>query len=106
MQTYARIALPLAVVCGVLTLGINAVLALVITINMFMPHAVLPLYYYEFLHFPFLSVFLPFVAALALAPLALKFAFSETVTLPTFHLIEHDDVAPAVTVEPQIHKFA
>lgn len=77
MNRYLKLALPIALICTVLPLGMLALFGLVLSINALDPTAQLPFFYVQKLNFPVLSVLLPAIGMAALLPFTLRLAFAK-----------------------------
>ena len=77
MNRFDKLALPLALITTLTSLGIGALALGVIVVGMFDPTAERPFFYFQKLNFPALSVLLPVVGMLALLPIVLRYAFGK-----------------------------
>lgn len=78
MNRFDKLALPVALVCLLSALGIGALALGVITVGMFDPTSVRLFGYFQQLNLPTLSVLLPVIGMIALAPIVLRYAFGKT----------------------------
>lgn len=78
MNSYLKIALPIGIVCALLSLMIGGVCLLVIGMHSLDPTAQLPFFYFSMLNLPVLAAALPVLGIVALLPLALRVAFAGT----------------------------
>lgn len=98
MKKYPLFALPLglAAFAGACLIGVLS--GVVILMHSFVPTARMPFFYFEHLNLPVLSVALPAIGMLALAPIALRMAFAretvaetsaDTLAKPQAETVEH-----------------
>jgi hypothetical protein len=90
MKKYPLFALPLGVATLACTFLISVLSGVVILMHALIPTAQMPFFYFEYLNLPVLSIALPIIGMLALAPIALWMAFAretatETRRETTFH---------------------